>query len=94
VVRKKWFIEPRINSSSGDVMNEKSLKVLVCFLMVALAATSGLAVTFYRQQTLLQKDFEKLQESYGQLQNSYTSLQQEYQRARARAKSFYAETSP
>jgi len=67
-------------------MNEKSLKVLVCFLMVALAATSGLAVTFYQQQILLRQDFERLQESYGQLQNSYASLQQEYQQLQNRYK--------
>ena len=72
-------------------MNEKVLKVLMCFLMVALTATSGLAVTFYQQQTLLLQDFERLQESYGQLQNSYTSLQQEYQQLQTKFESLAGE---
>ena len=57
----------------------KALKVLVCFLMVALAVASTLAVTFYQQHAFLRQDFERLQESYGQLQVSYISLQQDYQ---------------
>jgi len=59
-------------------MNEKALKILVCFLTVALAVTSTLAVTLYQQQTRLRQDFERLQESYEQLQNSYLSLHQDY----------------